>query len=228
VRRGIAALSVISPEVNQTLNALLLNVEEYVTEGETQLAKARENVEVWFNDSMDRVSGAFKRYSQMVALIIGFIIAFLLNVDSIDLTLYLWREPAVRQALAENAAKFELPQDQLEENPEQALQNLRNQFVGLSLPIGWGITGGTGLAVNDANCQLFPGPDQTFGIPIIGSTKCIVPPQSNNQNNLAVKLLGIILTALAARQGAPFWFDVLKRFVNLRSTGTNPDEKAGK
>ncbi|MBN2115852.1 MAG: hypothetical protein JW730_04745 [Anaerolineales bacterium] len=226
VRRGVAALSVISPEVNQTLNALLLNVEEYVTQGETNLARARKNVETWFDDSMDRVSGAFKRYAQMMALIIGFVVALLLNVDSIDLTLYLWREPAVRQALAENAAKFELPQDQLETDPEQALQDFRDQFVGLSLPIGWGITGGTGPAVNDANCQLFPGVDQTFGIPIFGSTKCIVPPQSNNQNNLAVKLLGIFLTALAARQGAPFWFDILKRVVNLRSTGANPNEKA--
>src|SRR5690242_9549976 len=41
LRRGVAALSVISPVVNQTLNALLLNIEEYVTEGETKLAKAR-------------------------------------------------------------------------------------------------------------------------------------------------------------------------------------------
>ena len=138
--RGIAALSVISPEVNQTLNALLLNIEEYVDERESKLAKARQNVEKWFDNSMDRVSGVFKRYSQWMALMIGFVIALMLNVDSVDLTLYLWREPAVRQALAENAAMFELPQAELEANPEEALQNFRNQFVGLSLPIGWGFT----------------------------------------------------------------------------------------
>ncbi len=225
LRRGIAALSVISPEMHQTLSALLLNVEEYVTEGETHLAKARENVETWFNDSMDRVSGAFKRYSQMVALITGFVVALLLNVDSIDLTLYLWREPAVRQALAQNAAQFELPQDQLEADPEQALQNFREQFAGLTLPIGWGINGGQSTAIVDVSCQLFPRVGQSFGIPVIGSRYCLVPPQSTNQTNILLKLLGIFLTALAARQGAPFWFDVLKRFVNLRSTGTNPDEK---
>jgi hypothetical protein len=226
VRRGIAALSVISPEVNQSLSALLLNVEEYVAQGETQLAKARGNVETWFNDSMDRVSGAFKRYSQMVALLIGLVVALLLNVDSIDLTLYLWREPAVRQALAQNAAQFEIPQDQLETDPEQALQNLREQFAGLSLPIGWGMNEGQSLSVSDPNCQLFPNTGQAFGIPIIGTTRCIAPPQSTSQTNILLKLLGIFLTALAARQGAPFWFDILKRFVNLRSTGTKPDEKA--
>ena len=228
LRRGIAALSVISPEVNQTLSALLLNLEEYVGEGESKLAKARQNVEKWFDDSMDRVSGVFKRYSQWMALTIGFVIALLLNVDSIDLTLFLWREPTVRQVLAENAASFELPQDQMQTNPEEALRSFREQFTGISLPIGWGINRSQATAWRDDNCRLFPGTDQTFGVPVIGTPWCIVPPQSTSQNNLAVKLAGIFITALAARQGAPFWFDVLKRVVNLRGTGANPAEKGTK
>ena len=228
LRRGVAALSVISPEVNQTINALLLNIEEYVDEKESKLAKARQNVEKWFDDSMDRVRGVFKRYSQGMALLIGFVIALILNVDSVDLTLYLWREPTVRQALAENARTFELTQADLETNPEEALQNFRNQFVGLSLPIGWGFTRVPSTAFYDEQCQLFPGEDQSFGLPVIGSNLCITPPNSNNQSNLGLKVVGILLTALAARQGAPFWFDVLKRVVNLRGTGANPAEKEGK
>ena len=228
LRRGVVALSVISPEVNQTLNALLLNIEEYVGEKESKLAKARQNVEKWFDDSMDRVSGVFKRHSQWLALVIGFVIALILNVDSVDLTLYLWREPTVRQALAGNAAMFELPQEELEANPEEALQNFRNQFVGLSLPIGWGFTRVSSAAFYDDQCQLFPGEGQAFGIPVIGSNLCITPPNSNNQANLGIKVLGILLTAFAARQGAPFWFDILKRVVNLRGTGANPAEKEGK
>jgi hypothetical protein len=228
LRRGIAALSVISPEVNQTLNALLLNVEQYAAEGETNLAKARKNVEKWFDDSMDRVSGVFKRYSQGMALFIGFVVALLLNVDSINLTIYLWREPSVRQALAQNAANFELPREQLEANPEQAMQDFRMQFVGLNLPVGWVIDESKGTASSDSDCQLFPGVDQTFGIPIPASNKCLSPSQSNNQSNIVLKFIGIFLTAVAARQGAPFWFDLLKRLVNLRGTGANPAEKEGK
>src|SRR5574339_932512 len=108
LRRGIAALSVISPEVNQTLNALLLNLEDYLGQGESKLGRARQNVEKWFNDSMDRVSGVYKRYAQTLALIIGFATALFLNVDSISLTFYLWREPSVRAVLADKAAAFEL------------------------------------------------------------------------------------------------------------------------
>jgi hypothetical protein len=96
------------------------------------------------------------------------------------------------------------------------------------LPVGWVINESKGTALTDANCQLFPGNGQAFGIPVIGTSKCVAPPQSNNQSNIFLKLIGIFITALAARQGAPFWFDILKRVVNLRGTGANPAEKDGK
>jgi len=228
LKRGIAALSVISPEVNQTLNALLLNVEEYAEEGEAHVARARKNVEKWFDDSMERVSGVFKRYSQMMALIIGFIVALVLNIDSINLTFYLWRDQSVRQALADNAATFELSEAEFARDPEQAMQDLRKKFIGLSLPVGWVINDSTPSTIPDFRCRAFPGQFDTFGVRIPYIEKCLAPPQADNTTNILLKLGGIFLTALAARQGAPFWFDFLKRFVNLRGTGANPAEKEGK
>lgn len=243
LKKGIAAFSVISPELNQTLSALLLNVEQYTAQGESNVAKARKNVEKWFDDSMDRASGVFKRYSQAMALVIGTIIALVLNVDTINLTLYLWREPSVREVLAANARSFQLPEEQLAANPEQTMQAFRDQFVGLNLPIGWVMKDSGPKAIYDGNCQLFPGTDQTFGIPIVipkfvtnSDSKiadsfdnlnkiCIAPPQSNTRTNIVLKIFGIFITAMAARQGAPFWFDLLKRLVNVRSTGANPIEK---
>ena len=38
------------------------------------------------------------------------------------------------------------------------------------------------------------------------------------------KLLGFLLTALAVSLGAPFWFDLLKKLVNIRSAGARPYE----
>lgn len=240
IRRGVAALSVISPEVNQTLNALLMNVEEYAGEKEKLLARARGNVEKWFDDSMDRVSGVYKRYSQNLALFIGFLIALFLNVDSISLTLYLWQDPSVRQALANQAEVFQLPPEQLKENPQQAMQNFRNQFSGLNLPIGWTLKNRNDPlfalpnTVSGAGCKASPKGTGYFGIPLfrysftnIGPLKdmCLTPAQPDKFTSLLVKLMGIVITAIAARQGAPFWFDMLKRVVNLRATGANPVEK---
>jgi hypothetical protein len=42
--------------------------------------------------------------------------------------------------------------------------------------------------------------------------------------DLASKILGFILTALAVSMGAPFWFDLLKKLVNIRSSGSRPYE----
>jgi len=38
-------------------------------------------------------------------------------------------------------------------------------------------------------------------------------------------LVGWILTAIAASLGAPFWFDTLNKFMNVRAAGTSPTEK---
>jgi len=38
----------------------------------------------------------------------------------------------------------------------------------------------------------------------------------------ALKLVGWLLTAFAVRQGAPFWFDLLNRLVNVRGSGSKP------
>ncbi len=233
LRRGVIALGVISPELNQTLSSLLLNVEQYVTQGETNLAQARKNVEKWFNDSMDRVSGVFKRYSQVIALIIGFFIALLLNVDSISLTGYLWREPSVRQVLADKATTAAATNstgivlsDEFQTNPYKAMQDFREQFIGLGLPVGWTIKAQNDPLFEGAECKWVPQGNQFFGIAI--SDRCISPSPPDHATNWFVKLAGIILTAVAAAQGAPFWFDVLKKVVNLRGTGANPAEKEAK
>jgi hypothetical protein len=42
--------------------------------------------------------------------------------------------------------------------------------------------------------------------------------------DLVSKILGFILTALAISMGAPFWFDLLKKLVNIRSSGSRPYE----
>ncbi len=45
---------------------------------------------------------------------------------------------------------------------------------------------------------------------------------------LMKKLAGLLLTVIALSLGAPFWFDLLKRIISIRSAGVNPDEKKGK
>jgi hypothetical protein len=39
-------------------------------------------------------------------------------------------------------------------------------------------------------------------------------------------IFGWLITALAISLGAPFWFDLLNKFINLRNAGKNPDNPA--
>jgi hypothetical protein len=82
-----------------------------------------------------------------------------------------------------------------------------------------------GLATYNSDCQLFPRENQFFGIPVFGSNVCITQPHTVDSTNILLKLFGLLITAGATAQGAPFWFDVLKKFVNLRGTGPKPAQK---
>ena len=48
------------------------------------------------------------------------------------------------------------------------------------------------------------------------------PNQPTGYGWLLMKLLGITLSALALTVGAPFWFDIIKKLVDLRGSGNKP------
>ncbi|HEX8245391.1 MAG TPA: hypothetical protein VF541_17890 [Longimicrobium sp.] len=74
-----------------------------------RLQKLQASTEVWFNNSMDRVSGAYKRHTQHVLFFVGLVVAFALNADTIDLWRRLSTDDALRNTLATQAAN-EMPQ----------------------------------------------------------------------------------------------------------------------
>jgi hypothetical protein len=59
-----------------------------------------------------------------------------------------------------------------------------------------------------------------FTLPIGWTT---FPPVFNQA--FALQVVGWMLTASTALFGAPFWFDLLQRTMQLRGTGSKPDEK---
>lgn len=77
----------------------------------------------WFDASMGRVSGVYKKWSQAICFLIALVIAVMFNIDSVHLFKTLWLHPSlVAQVTADNI------------NPELA----SNAFTQLqSLPIGW-------------------------------------------------------------------------------------------
>lgn len=91
-----------------------------------EAANIRLEIEHWFDTTMDRVSGWYKRKAQKILLVIAFVIVIALNADSIRFFSSLWQDAALRDSVVAAAGKA-----QSSMTPEAAYQSLKQ------LPLGW-------------------------------------------------------------------------------------------
>ena len=70
------------------------------------VAKARENIETWFNNSMDRVSSWYKRRTQVVILLLGLFVSVMTNADSIAIVNKLSTDKALRESLVAASMEY--------------------------------------------------------------------------------------------------------------------------
>jgi 23S rRNA maturation mini-RNase III len=100
----------------------------------------------------------------------------------------------------------------------QQISNTVQQLLDLQLPIGWEYTPVTEELI--ATSQLAGLPDPRSNL---RNTWNFVPSNTSDWlSNIFRKLVGIIVTTIAVAQGAPFWFDLLRRL----SGGNNPPASA--
>jgi len=97
---------------------------------DANLAKLRNNTEVWFETTMSGASLSYRNNARMIALLLGFALAWVFNVDSLQITSRLWRDPTVRQAIVAQASNID-PKD------ETGFDNTMAKLNDLSLPVGW-------------------------------------------------------------------------------------------
>ena len=153
----------------------------------------RTAIEQWFDAAMDRVSGWYKRWTQLWQLGIGLVLAIALNINIVTIGLALWNDIPLRTAIVAEADRLAQ-----ESGSSPRLETTRDLLKTTRLPIGW--------------------PD---GVPFV--------QRSFDWRTFDGSLLaGWLLTAIGASFGAPFWFDLLNRFVKLRSGGPRPDEATAK
>jgi hypothetical protein len=96
------------------------------TEG--NLIKMRNELAGWFDNAMDRVSGVYKRYTQLATLILALLIAGGLNVSAIDIGEALWYQPTIVKTIS--------PKQGMDAN--EALDQLAKMHDA-GVPVGWTI-----------------------------------------------------------------------------------------
>jgi hypothetical protein len=165
-------------------------------------------IEKWFNDSMDRASGWYKRRTQARLLVIGLLLGFGCNIDTIGVARWLWQGDAARQSVVAVATEYakntppppaDTSKDGMQKDghgkaptiPAQLAQiiDIDQKAAALQYPIGW--------------------------------------PHTKQENSLwfLQYIFGSLLTAIAVSMGSTFWFDALTSIIKLRGTGPKPGAK---
>jgi hypothetical protein len=164
----------------------------------------KEKVEDWFTNNMVRVSGWYKRQVQKTLLVIAFILAAAMNIDSIRIARDIPHDEELRSQMVQQIPQL-IPEQglfsqdktlntsdvstglELLKQRYQVLQKTTNELETIELPIGW----------------------KGFGF----------ISQSFQWYDWILMVFGWFISAFAASMGADFWFSSIGKLVNLRSAG---------
>lgn len=166
-----------------------------------KVAAAVGRLESWFNDSMDRVSGWYRRKAKFIAIVVGVVMAVVLNADTVHVANTLWTDSNLRASLAAGAAAY-LEDASKEDIANVQLGDILDTLSKSDLPLGW---------------RFDDEPDGEAG----GIT--LQPRQ-----NMLIAVIGWIITGFALSLGSGFWFDMLNKVVRLRGTGPKVSTNTGK
>ncbi len=180
---------------------------------QTEFVRLSSAIESWYDEAMEHVTGVYKRRIKTWIFLIALVLSLASGADSLRFVGTLYASPALRDVLVREAeaviaatptptpvdvqatpgpAAGERPISASFQNAQQAARQLSqvNQLFGF----------------DDHPTSAFP------------------PASSDDIVNwllwLLKRVFGVLITAFALSLGAPFWFDVLQKIVNLRATGT--------
>ncbi len=183
-------------------------LEPLIAAANQDFTRLRAEIEQWFNSSMDRVSGWYKTRTQIIIAAIGLMLAAGMNVDSLAIVRYLDTNQTARAVLINRAAQIQ-KNDDASPPRKPATSDLIDPLGWIErqggLPLGWALQKQPDQADNDFKHDWRRPPD--------------------NFGGWLAKTAGIFFTAFALALGAPFWFDLLNRFMVVRST-VKPEEKS--
>ncbi|MES2163967.1 MAG: hypothetical protein V4476_22640 [Pseudomonadota bacterium] len=201
--KGQTAALLLANLGNEGLSRTLLAL---MGEGPDDLGALESAVRIWYDTVMDRITGWYKRRSQLVLFCVGLFYAGAMNIDALQLSQRLWSDNAAAATLAQQGADAIAAGRMKPVAPavagapaatplSQVVEAKKDSQAVLALPIGWpsprfAEAGGKGVGAFMAA--------------------------------LAFALMGWIVTAFASSLGAPFWFDGIGWLLALRGSGAKP------
>jgi phosphoribosylformylglycinamidine (FGAM) synthase PurS component len=177
---------------------------------EDELNQFKKEIEVWFERSMERASGVYKRNAKGVAFLIGLFIATAANADTFHIINRLAKDTPLRQVITQNAGQLV---------SEENCPTTEAQDSSKSDPTKESLSKLDCLR-NQVNQSL-----EHIAFPIGRSTENLQQQEDESKGWFFPPLrrfLGWILSGVAISMGAPFWFELLNKIINVRNTGPKP------
>jgi hypothetical protein len=172
-------------------------------------------VEQWYDSTMDRVNGFYKRQTQWALLGLGLLLAVACNANLLHVATKLWDSQAARDQVNAVAQMYSCSGgpdcEALRKDYDRARRTIENNLQ--TLPLGYD------LSYTKNYWRTFNQLDTAHNETRARHTLKLLA-------HWTINLFGWLLTGIAVSLGAPFWFDALNKFVNLRIAGAKPP-KAG-
>ena len=183
--------------VKESMTALSKKVREQGEELEQDIDKFQQEIEQWFNRSLDRASGVYKRNAKGVAIIIGFLVAVASNADTMHIVDRLSKDTVLRGTISNYAT------DAVEKNGnlDEVSKQVRSELNTVGLPIGW-----NSYNLNQQAQEEFRLPTFQEGVDGV-------------QIPFVKRVLGWSISGVAISMGSGFWFDLLGKVINVKSMG---------
>jgi hypothetical protein len=190
-----------------------------IDDAKGDLNQAIANLENWFDSGMDRVAGWYRKETQWVLLSLGLFVAVLLNIDAIRVASYLYENGAVRAVILSEAEAFVQRAGDLGNAGSDADGKAILQALGCARELKATPAVDSAATMSCAQRRI-----AALGYPIGWYSNPNVPPDQGSGFTWT-SIPGWLLTALAISLGSPFWFDILNKFMVIRST-VKPHEKS--
>lgn len=185
--------------------------------GETgeDLSAFRKLIENHYDEAMDRASGWYKRKTQLYALVISAFLVIFSNVDTVSLANSLSSNPAARAKMVELAQKTLDAAKTTDSPPKTAVPGAYDKQCSAPAINARDRVEQAAATLTKANAKL-----TSAGIQLGWSGDYPDSPGA-----AISKIFGLLVSILAISLGAPFWFDILNRVMQVRAAGASPREK---
>jgi hypothetical protein len=197
------------------------------------LFQAQQNVERYYDDAMDRVSGWYKRRAQVIIVVLAIVVTGLLNADTIAIVSRFRDDPVLLQQVV--AAAEEFSQASRGAATATSTAPVATQAAGTVSP--GAVAASETLTVTSTSAMTATPETTAITTTVLATPEEIVERLNalsalglplgwreipKTPDSVLLKIVGLFITIVAVSLGAPFWFDLLNKLVSLRMAGAKP------